>query len=193
MDINDAFEHMLEKYWDYLPAKKKHLWKNRFSNEKVGGDNVMTGDKKREILQEFGYQVTEQWYPGVEIGRRIRAVEQKIMSNAKIENRTRLYGDINAFTKAIKEVLKISPRRILGPDRKSEVCLPRHMLCYVMVEKEGFTPSQVSRAIGKAHSTILHGIATHEELTPKNWRGYADNYKSILKEYEKLQGLSKKK
>lgn len=55
MNLQQAFQHLLDNKFDNLPSDKKYLWKHRFNN------NQLSIEKMTDILEKNGYKKSENW------------------------------------------------------------------------------------------------------------------------------------
>ena len=92
---------------------------------------------------------------------------------------------------AVAIVSGISPARIVGKDRRPEVCDARFIVYHICMNANvEFSRSGLGRALGRDHGTIINGINIVDERLDPNERAFAEFqmlYKRTLKEYEKLK------
>lgn len=65
--------------------------------------------------------------------------------------------EIRTIINAVCEISGVSERQILGDQRASRFALPRMVAMYLACHHTGLTTPQIGRAMGRDHTTVLHG------------------------------------
>lgn len=71
------------------------------------------------------------------------------------------YGVFRRRSREIAERHKVSLRQLLSPYRGRAVVKARQELMHTLVVEHGWSLMRAGRAIGRDHTTVLHGVRVH--------------------------------
>jgi chromosomal replication initiator protein len=81
-----------------------------------------------------------------------------------LERGGRIRVEAAVVTGVVAEYYGVSGEELSGPGRTQEVCFARHAVMYVLRTVSGANLPAIGRAVGRDHTTVLHGISRMEQM-----------------------------